>query len=82
MKDEDVDFDRLHMSTVEFEKLKRDVALEMCRIALSTADFSLGMDLLTEEQHHWYCWLEALYYDGEITYGQLWERCPKIPLPR
>ena len=69
------------LQSYELERLKRAVALELARKAMSTADWSCGYKSLTEEQRAVYDWLEALYYDNEITYGQLWSLCPHYPLP-
>jgi hypothetical protein len=48
---------------------------------LADADFSCGLDLLTEAQRHAYAYIETLYYDGELTYRELWAMCPMNPLP-
>lgn len=69
------------MKPHELEILRREVALELARKALETADFSCGLDRLTADQLDVYDWLEMLYYDGEISYGQLWALCPSNPLP-
>lgn len=70
------------MTIEEFERLKRSVALEMARKALEKADFSLGTELLTEDESLTYAWLEMLFYDGEISYYELWACCPRSPLPK
>ena len=59
-----------------------EAGLELARKTLSTADFSQGLELLTDEQREVYYWIEMLYYDGEITYKQLWDLCPRNPLPK
>lgn len=69
------------MKPHELERIKRAVALELARKTLSRADWSRGYESLTEEQRAAYDWLEALYFDGEISYGQLWALCPRNPLP-
>jgi hypothetical protein len=69
------------MQAHELEKLKREVALELARKTMENADWSRGYESLTEEQKSAYDWLESLFYDGEITYGQLWKMCPRYPLP-
>ena len=59
----------------ELAALKKQVAIEMARQTLEGADFSRGDELLTESQRDAYDFIEMLYYDGEITYGQLWSMC-------
>ena len=53
--------------------MPREVAFAKVRALLADADFSRGDALLTPEQLTAYNWLEMLYYDGEITYRQLWK---------
>lgn len=69
------------MKPHELERLKRAVAIELARKALESADWSRGYESLTENQRSAYDWLESLYYDGEITYRELWALCPRYPLP-
>lgn len=61
----------------EFARLKKNVAIELARITLASADFSQDLDLLTEAQLDAYLFVEMLWYDGELTYGQLWAMCPR-----
>jgi hypothetical protein len=66
----------------ELARLKTAVAIEYCRQILSTADMSNeGCHKLTDEQNEALDFLTVLYYDGEITYGELWRMMPKNPLP-
>lgn len=60
------------MKPHEFEALKRAVALTMMRDTLASADFSCGVEKLTESQLEAYEYAEMLYYDGEWSYGDLW----------
>ncbi len=63
------------MDVHEFERLKRAVALDLARKALENADFSQGLDLLTEEESSAYLWLELLFYDGELSYREFNALC-------
>lgn len=69
------------MTYEELAHMKTLVGIEMARKILASANFAHGLDLLTQEQRDAYEFIEALYYEGEITYRQLWAMCPMIPLP-
>ena len=66
---------------MDLEKVRRLVALEWAKKILQSADFS-SMQTFSEEQEWAWMVVESSYYDGLITYGQLWDMCPKIPIPR
>lgn len=69
------------MTYYKLQRIKRLVAIELARKILASADFSLGLELLTEEQQDAYLFVEGLYYDGRLRYDELWAMCPKNPLP-
>lgn len=66
---------------MDLERVRRLVALEWARKILQSADFS-AMQTFTEEQNWAFMVAEQSYCDGLISYFELWDMCPKIPLPR
>ena len=69
------------MTYQQLVRMKKLAALALAKKILSTADFSHGVEKLTEEQLDVYNFIEMLYYDGEITYRELWAMCPRNLLP-